>query len=373
MIRTYLTLITTALFSIVSLAQESFTVNLEGQIFNAPSDEVKVIQNLGDNNDKEITTIKLNKKGKFSKEIELSAKDYYVIQLSDGQKLNLIFDEEKTIKLYGNGKNFFFESNIVGSEESTEMNKFLRYNFQYKQKLDSANAYLRANQDKKREIQKAFQSTYQSFKGERQRFMGRNANSPALIAVLPTFNIQNEFPLYEKTVKGLEKGFGDSPTVKRIVEEYNKNKEKLKATLPVAEGSEAKDIMLPNPEGDTLRLSDYKGKVVLLDFWASWCGPCRRENPNVVKLYEKYNKDGFEVFSVSLDKSKSKWVAAIEQDGLIWDGHVSDLQYWRSRAAKKYNVSSIPYTVLIDEEGKVIGTKLRGAALEEKLHEIYGY
>lgn len=372
MIRTSLTLFLTFLITSIT-AQTTFDLHLEGQIFNAPSTDVKLIQNLGDDRDKDITTIKLDKKGNFSETIELVDKDYYMLQLSDGQKINIVVEGSDTIKVYGNGDNLFFQTNVVGSEATSSMNEFLRYNYKYKAQLDSANAYLRANQDKKREIQKAFKSTYEAFKGERQRFMSSNSESPALIAVLPTFNIQKEFPLYEKTVQGLEKGFGESPTVKRIVAEYEKNKEKMKGSLPLAPGSEAKDIALPDPKGDTLRLSDYKGKVVLLDFWASWCGPCRRENPNVVKLYKKYNKDGFEVFSVSLDKSKEKWMAAIEQDGLLWDGHVSDLQYWRSRAAQKYNVSSIPYTVLIDEEGKVIGTKLRGAALEEKLHEIYGH
>lgn len=373
MIRTYLILLTILFTTVLGHSQESFKLLLEGQIFNAAGNEVKLIQNLGNNEDKLIAKFKMNKKGNFSESIELTDKDYYMLELSDGQKLNLIIEGADTIRVYGNGENLFFEANIVGSEPSTEMNKFLRYNTLYKQKLDSANNYLRANQDKKREIQRAFKSTYEAFKGERQRFMTKNANSPALIAVLPTFNIQQEFPLYEKTVNGLNQGFSESPTVERIITEYKKNKEKMKASLPIAEGAEAPDIALPNPEGDTLRLSDYKGKVVLLDFWASWCGPCRRENPNVVKLYEKYHKEGFEVFSVSLDKSKDKWIAAIEQDGLNWDAHVSDLAYWRSIAAKKYSVSSIPFTVLIDEDGKVIGTRLRGQGLEDKLHEIYGH
>ena len=127
--------------------------------------------------------------------------------------------------------------------------------------------------------------------------------------------------------------------------------------------------------GDTLRLTDLKGKVVLIDFCASWCKPCRMENPNVVKNYKKYNKDGFEVFSVSLDKpgSGDRWKAAIEQDGLIWPNHVSDLQGWGSEAANAYNVKGIPFTVLIGKDGKIIGTNIRGAALEENLKTIFGY
>jgi len=111
---------------------------------------------------------------------------------------------------------------------------------------------------------------------------------------------------------------------------------------------------------------------VLLDFWASWCKPCRRENPNLVKAYNKYKSNGFDVFSVSLDKNKKKWLAAIQKDQLVWEAHVSDLKGWQSAAAKLYGINSIPAAFLLDKEGKIIGRNLRGAALEQKLEEIFG-
>jgi small GTP-binding protein len=129
---------------------------------------------------------------------------------------------------------------------------------------------------------------------------------------------------------------------------------------------------IPNPKGDTLRLTDYKGKVVLIDFWASWCGPCRIENPNVVRLYNKYKGEKFEIFSVSLDKDKEKWIKAIKADGLIWDYHVSDLLGWQTTMVEKYQFNGIPHTVLIDPEGKIIAEKLRGPSLERKLQELFG-
>jgi len=110
---------------------------------------------------------------------------------------------------------------------------------------------------------------------------------------------------------------------------------------------------------------------VLIDFWASWCKPCRLENPHVVKLYKEYRDRGFEVYGVSLDKNKQAWVNAIQQDGLEWI-HVSDLQFWNSTAAKLYDVSSIPQTYLIDEDGKIIAKNLRAAELGKKLKEILG-
>lgn len=148
-------------------------------------------------------------------------------------------------------------------------------------------------------------------------------------------------------------------------------KQKAIADAKFAPGMTPPEIELPSPAGDNLKLSDLKGKVVLIDFWASWCGPCRKENPNVKKLYSKYNRKGFEIFGVSLDSDKARWVKAINDDGLEWL-HVSDLRKWQSVAAKEYSVSAIPQTFLIDRDGTIIARGLRGAALESKLAEVFG-
>ena len=134
----------------------------------------------------------------------------------------------------------------------------------------------------------------------------------------------------------------------------------------------APDIVMTDMNGNAAKLSDLRGQVVLLDFWASWCQPCRQENPNVVRLYNEYKDKGFTVFSVSLDDNKEDWLAAIEADNLIWPNHVSDLRGWQSAGAALYQVSSIPATFLLDAEGKIIDSNLRGAELERKLQEILG-
>jgi len=135
-------------------------------------------------------------------------------------------------------------------------------------------------------------------------------------------------------------------------------------------GSKAPDFAMESPEGDTIELNDFQGKVVLLDFWASWCGPCRRENPNVVEVYNKYKEHGFDVLSVSLDNKKDRWLKAIEDDGLDWH-HVSDLRGWKSEAADLYNVKSIPRTFIVDREGKIIAKNLRGDDLEQKIASLF--
>jgi peroxiredoxin len=136
-------------------------------------------------------------------------------------------------------------------------------------------------------------------------------------------------------------------------------------------GAEAPDFSQQTPEGEEVKLSDFRGKVTLVDFWASWCGPCRRENPNVVKLYNKYKDQGFDILGVSLDRDQKRWTDAIDKDGLEWT-HVSDLKGWKNEVAKLYGVSSIPHTILLDEEGRIIQRNLRGEKLEEKLAEIFG-
>ncbi|MEJ2595966.1 MAG: TlpA disulfide reductase family protein [bacterium] len=138
----------------------------------------------------------------------------------------------------------------------------------------------------------------------------------------------------------------------------------------VAVGQPYTDFTLNDPEGNPLPLSSVIGEnYVLVDFWASWCQPCRRENPNIVAAYNAFHDKGFDVFGVSLDQSHSKWTAAIAQDGLIWN-HVSDLKYWSSEAGKLYGVQSIPHSVLISPDGIIIAKNLRQEALHEKLAEL---
>lgn len=228
------------------------------------------------------------------------------------------------------------------------------------------NAWTKEIQDKPGEqarIQAAFE------KAQQEQFSKIKAIIPSmgthLVALWATnfLPADKELALLEEIGERFRKVKPNHPQVKPFLEN-------LKRLKGVSIGSEAPEIALPTPAGPIMRLSDLRGKYVLIDFWASWCGPCRRENPNVIKTYANYKDKGFEIFGVSLDQEKSAWINAIAKDQLTWP-HVSDLQYWNSVAAQAYQVSSIPMTFLLDPQGKVIAKGLRGDSLNQYLANLF--
>jgi peroxiredoxin len=215
-------------------------------------------------------------------------------------------------------------------------------------------------------------------------FIKSNPESPSTLAALENLSPEKYAVAYKSVLKTLSKTYADSHYFTMLKTKYEKSISQRKipnqpppkkktsgknSTYSV--GDEAPDITMNNTDGETIRLSDLRGDVVLIDFWASWCGPCRRENPNLVRAYEKFHSKGFEVFSVSLDSNKDKWINAIKKDGLVWDNHVSDLQGWRNEASRAYGISSIPHAILVGKDGVIIRTHIRGAALETELEKLF--
>ena len=194
----------------------------------------------------------------------------------------------------------------------------------------------------------------------------RNPTSYALPYCLYRLNTYNKTPEELEALATLfdPEVIENSPYMKllfKLIDTYRK----------VAIGQPSLEIILPDPNGKERRLSECLGNYVVLDFWASWCGPCRMENPNLVKLYKKYHPKGFEIFGVSLDKTKEDWLKGIEEDQLPWI-HVSDIKYWACEPAKMYGAGAIPINFLIDPQGIIVARNVMGTALEKKLEEIYG-
>lgn len=183
---------------------------------------------------------------------------------------------------------------------------------------------------------------------------------------------KENFELYESLAQKMQQANVNGKQAKAFINFVTMMKSEMAALanqVAIVEGSIAPDITLENTQGQTVSLSSLRGKYVLIDFWASWCGPCRQENPNVVRVYNKYKDKGFEIYSISLDDSRDKWIKAIQTDGMVWT-NVLGKKNGSAPVAQQYSIQVIPTTYLLDKEGKIIAKNLRGQALEQKLGEI---
>jgi peroxiredoxin len=198
-----------------------------------------------------------------------------------------------------------------------------------------------------------------------KNFVKTNPKSFVTPSILVSLSYEMEADEIESMVNGLDTSITALPQIKSL-------KERVSLMKTVSVGQKAPDFTLSDVNGNPVALSSKIGsKLLLIDFWAAWCNPCRQENPNVVKVFTEFHKKGFDVFGVSLDQKKEAWVKAISDDKLAWT-QVSDLQYWNNAAAKLYAVNSIPANFLLDETGKIIGKNLRGKDLYNKVNEVLG-
>lgn len=308
--------------------------------------------------------------------------DFIALALKPGEKVTITADSGSINRTYA----------VKGSDYSMHMQKFAELVNTYIREKDTMAAkfkkHLAAGENEKADVySKQIGERYDQFMKDRDAFINKYPKSPATFAVISHLNPSTDIEQFRKIKTAMESSMPGSPftvyivdAVKqmeaKLLEEENRKKAEKEQEARMAKfapGKPVPDIKMADTSGNQLALSSLRGKYVLLDFWASWCGPCRMENPNVVNLYNKYKDKGFTVYSVSLDDRRASWIAAIRKDNLTWPNHVSELKKWQTSVLGDFGITGIPYTILIDKEGNIVQTHLRGQALEVKLKEIFGF
>lgn len=260
------------------------------------------------------------------------------------------------------------KTTVKGSETQKIFENYqTRLNQLQEQQRDIYYKYQEAQKQGKKDSMKNYENQYRELDSLRNSysddFIEKHPSSVVSAYVANRVAFNYDLDELRETVKTFDPSIEPSYFVQRLKDRV----EKLEKTQV---GKKAPDFTMKNTEGEPVSLSDFRGQYVLLDFWAAWCSPCRAENPNVVKAYQKYKDEGFTVLGVSLDRNKENWLKAIEEDNLTWT-HLSDLKGWDNKASNKYGVMSIPQNYLLDEEGVIVAKDLRGKELHNKLEEIF--
>lgn len=263
-----------------------------------------------------------------------------------------------------------YDARVTGSKTQDEYKRFIDSGKSLSDKYtkiynDYQNAYQQGDTASVARLEKEADAVQNEITAHQKDFIKSNPKSFITPSLLAGISYDMEAGELESFITGLDTTVANTPLIKDLKDRVTKLK-------LVAVGQKAPDFTLNDPEGKPVSLSSKIGpKLLLIDFWASWCGPCRKENPNVVKIYNEFHKKGFDVFGVSLDQKRDDWVKAISDDKLTWT-HVSDLQFWSNAAAKLYAINSIPSNLLLDGNGMIIGKNLRGSDLYNKVKETLG-
>lgn len=299
--------------------------------------------------------------------------EVFVLNVGGGQKLALLLEGGETLNVMADGYKMdgktgqVGKATVTGSKNMEFYGKLMTLRTDMETRVANWNKQVAAATEKKdskriAQIEQEYTTAEREVVDKVKAMLPEMGTSLVSLFALNFVNVETDFDTYDALAQRFQKENPNSPHAKSLIGRVARIK-------GVMVGSAAPDITLSDTTGNAVALSSLRGKYVLLDFWASWCGPCRAENPNVVRMYNKFKDKGFTIYSVSLDKTKAEWQRAIRNDNLPWT-HVSDLKFWQSAAAQQYGVQAIPATFLLDKEGKIIAKNLRGDALEQKLEEI---
>jgi peroxiredoxin len=374
---------------IIGCKQRGSNIVVKGELKNAVSSYI-YLQELTTQNNGHADSILLDKSGEFKFKKRILYPTFFALRIGHTKSVTLIAMPKERIMITGSASNLFKTYKVEGSEESKRvqiLNSMLAICLE---KRDSLNLVLQQFKDNPNivNIRKTLSMNFQNYIDDQrqftQAFIDKWPSSLASLYALYQQVDENSFVLYKdedykyfaKVDSILYRSYPEAPYVKALhsnVEQMMEQQRALKLkSLLSAMGAKAPEIALPSPKGDTIRLSSTKGKAVLLNFWASWSKPSREENAKLMNLYKKYKYKGFEIFQVSLDKSKDAWVKAIKDDGLKYWINVSDLKYMQSPVVSLYNFDQVPTSFLIDKDGTLMSKNLSDIDLENKLIELLG-
>ncbi len=343
------------------LKQVSISGTLKNNIFNTAS-----LYHVG----KELllkTSAPIGTDGKFLIKTDVEKTDFYKLQFDNNNAVWMILQPGEKVVFTSDTRDLVKYLEVTGSEQTYHVFKNQKMITANKNKIDSINmSYKEMATTNYDSLRKALTAETDKIKTNQDNvlksFILKNPKSLAIMFLLEVLPVEANYDIYSKVDSTLFATHPDNFYVSNFHNQVNSNK-------ATAIGVVAPDFTLPDTSGVNVSLSSFKGKFVLIDFWAAWCGPCRREMPNLVKLYSDFKMKNFEILGVSLDKTRENWVGAIRTEHMTWP-QVSDLKFWQSEVAAMYSVKAIPYTVLVDKEGKIIAKNLRGEELYKKIESL---
>jgi thiol-disulfide isomerase/thioredoxin len=365
------------------------SVEISGTLINTVSGQYIFLDELKSDKLTSVDSVKISDDGKFDFKKEVKLPSFYLLKISESNFLTMLLEPGDKIVLNAYSDSLNYPVSVTGSkgtELMAEYNRTLRKTINKLTGLNNIYMENASSPELPRVVEK-LDSMAQNYLNEinlyTKNYINQNINSlVSLVAlyqqVAPNVYVLNpskDLKYFVKVDSSLSILYPEYEPVASLHGQVKELIAGINAQVGVAPATaseaEAPEISLPTPQGDTIKLSSTRGSVVLLDFWASWCGPCRKENPNLVSAYKQYHRKGFQIFQVSLDKTKEAWIKGIEDDLLGKWIHVSDIKYWNSVVVPLYKIESIPSNFLLDREGRIIASNLRGTQLQTKLAEIF--